>query len=86
VEARPLPHGSLLVDLTTGRCFKLNGVGTQIWNILATPTSLDEICQQVAARYNIAPDRVGEDTRALIRQLLDENVIEASAPSRSSAK
>ena len=62
--------------MNTGRCFKLNRVGAEIWAMLAAETSLGEICTRVAERYRLGPERIEEEVRVLIEQLRSENLVE----------
>jgi hypothetical protein len=75
VEARPFPKGALLVDMGTGRCFRLNKVGAEIWTMLALPRSLDDICKDVAERYQQPIDTVHNEIRELVDALAREQLV-----------
>jgi len=75
IETRPLPHGALLVDLNTGRCYRLNRVGAEIWTLLQRPLVLDDVCAAVAKKYDDAGATVEGDVRALVAQLLKERLL-----------
>jgi hypothetical protein len=76
VEARPLPQGALLVDMNTGRCFRLNRVGAEVWSMMEAPTPLGRICEQVASRYGLAPESIEHEVRGLVEHLLKEQLVE----------
>jgi hypothetical protein len=75
VEARPFPKGALLVDMGTGRCFRLNRVGAEIWTMLTEPRALEEVCRDVAARYRKPVEDIAGEIRALVAALTRENLI-----------
>jgi hypothetical protein len=79
VETRPLPEGALLVDMNTGRCFKLNRVGSEIWTMLGSPRRRSEICEGIASRHQMAVDQVEKDVGAMIDQLATDKLIEVHA-------
>jgi hypothetical protein len=84
VEARPLPKGALLVDMNTGSCFKLNQVGAEIWTMLVLPHALDDICRDVAKRYQRPIEEIGNEIRELVEHLTREQlVVENDLPAGS---
>jgi hypothetical protein len=77
VEARPLPQGALLVDMNSGHCFRLNRVGAEIWTMLHTPLSVDEVCARIAARFRKPVDQIDIEVRALVVQLINEELLDS---------
>jgi hypothetical protein len=53
-----------------GEYYGLKEVAASLWNHLAEPRTLDELCKLVAAEYDVTP----EDCRADIAAFLDELV------------
>ena len=79
VETRPLPQGALLVDMSTGRCYRLNRVGAEIWSMLDVPSALPEICEGIATRYQRPPDLIQPEIRELVEHLMKEQLIEPAS-------
>jgi hypothetical protein len=79
VETRPLPQGAVLVDMTTGRCYRLNRVGAEIWAMLEPPAALGEICAGVATRYGRPVDAIELEVRDLVEHLTKEQLIEPTS-------
>jgi hypothetical protein len=75
IETRPLAQGALLVDLNTGRCYRLNRVGAEIWELLRRPHVVDDVCAAVATRYDGAREAVERDVRELVAHLVKEQLI-----------
>jgi hypothetical protein len=83
VEVRLFPQGALLVDMNTGRCFRLNRVGSEIWNMLARPQRRSEICQVVASQHQMPVDQIAPEVSAMIDQLVTERLIEVDTAGTS---
>jgi hypothetical protein len=79
IETRPLPKGAILVDMNTGRCYRLNQVGAEIWGLLRRPIALAEICLEVAKTYGQSPDAVEDDVQQLVAHLATEQLVETAS-------
>jgi Coenzyme PQQ synthesis protein D (PqqD) len=79
VETRPLPQGAVLVDMDSGRCYRLNRVGAEIWSMLESPSDLGQVCASVAARYGRAVDTIEPEIRELVERLTKEQLLEPAA-------
>ena len=44
----------VMMDIKKGKYFSLNPVATHIWDLLAQPLSLDELCLKLTAEYEVA--------------------------------
>jgi Coenzyme PQQ synthesis protein D (PqqD) len=75
IAAQPLDSGAVLVDLTGGRCFELNRVGSEIWTRLDGTATLAEIREELRARYAIDVDVLDRDLLELGASLLASNLI-----------
>jgi hypothetical protein len=88
IETRPLPQGALLVDMETGRCYRLNRVGAEIWELLRRPLAVGEVCAAVAQKYERDAEAVDRDVREdvlehlahLARERLVEAALEGGPP------
>lgn len=80
VEMREVPRGALLVDMHTGRCFRLNRVGAEIWTMLKATLPLREICSRIATQYRLPLPQSEQEVGRLIEQLLEEGLVEPVAP------
>jgi hypothetical protein len=76
IETRPLAEGALLVDLNTGRCYRLNRVGAEIWSLLRAPLALPDICAKIASKYAPGTADLETDVRALVDHLATERLLE----------
>jgi hypothetical protein len=85
VETREVPQGAILVDMETGRCFRLNRVGAEVWSILEAPVAAAEICERIAVRYQKPVEQINLEVRALIDHLLREKLLEPAPPTSAQA-
>lgn len=65
----------VLMSVETGRYYSISNVGASIWNLLAEPLSVYEICQGLMSEYEIDPVRCKDEVLVFIRQLKDEGIV-----------
>jgi hypothetical protein len=80
VSVRPLDERAVLVNLTTGRCFELNRIGAEIWEMLAGGRSVGGVCDELAERYPAERAILRDDVLGLVRSLVREGLAEVSPP------
>jgi hypothetical protein len=71
----------VIMDLQKGVYHGVQGVSAFIWNLLAQPISIQEICDRVTGEYEVESSRCQSDVMALIQQLLDEGLVDLVHPS-----
>jgi hypothetical protein len=76
VEARQLAEGSVIVDMRTGQCYRLNRVGAEIWSLLDRPLAIPEICASIADRYQRSLTAIEPEITAMIEHLAREKLVE----------
>jgi len=67
---RELDGQSVLLNLTTGMYFGLDGVGTHVWQLAAEHGSLREIRQRLVDEYDADPAIIERDLLALAETLV----------------
>ena len=67
---------AVLLDLGGERYFGLNKVGTRVWQLLETATSLANVHLVLCTEFDAAPERIREDLLHLVSQLQDAGLIE----------
>lgn len=65
----------ILFDEQAGKYYATSEVGTAIWAHLAEPLTLSELCDRLAAEYEVTREGCEADARAFVEQLLDANVV-----------
>lgn len=76
VVVNEIEGGSLVVNLETGKTWKLNRVGAAVCRGLERGDDLSSIAGEVAARYGVAVATVIRDMDALIVELRREGLVQ----------
>ena len=58
--------------------FGLQGVGAHIWDFLEAPHSVAEICEDVTAKFDVAPEVCRQDVLTFLGALQDAGLIETA--------
>jgi predicted Rdx family selenoprotein len=75
ISAQRMETGAVLMDAATGDCFELNRIGAEVWEQIASGGDVAAMVAGLASRYGVAVDRVSEDVRKLIDQLLARGLV-----------
>ena len=78
VMASPLGDGVALLDLRSNQYFSLNAVGAALWQALARPRSINDLCDAVADDFEVASDACRADVRALLGDLQRHGLVVAT--------
>ena len=79
VVVNPIDGGSIVVNLETGKTWKLNRVGAAVCRGIEQGSDLPSITHDVAAQYGVDVVMVRRDVEALIAELLREGLVEPQA-------
>lgn len=66
---------TILVQLDSGNYYSLRGVGVEIWALLASGHSTDELIEVLRRRYGPAAGPLEQAVRALVAELVDEQLL-----------
>ncbi len=75
VIAKVMDGEAVIINLVNGMYYSTDKVGAVIWSLLEGGHSISEAAENVAKRYEIAPDRAVSDISQLVTQLLDERLL-----------
>ena len=85
VVYRALSEGAVLFSTADEVYFGLNSVGSRVWELLATHSTLDGLCTAIAREYpEVDPDVIRADVGELLEELTGYGLVlprEAQAPS-----
>jgi hypothetical protein len=68
------------LNIETGVCYGLNGIGSRIWSLLAKPLRISEICTILVREYEVEPKTCENEVIDLIEHLLKEDLVIATNP------
>ncbi|MGE3267718.1 MAG: PqqD family protein [Chloroflexota bacterium] len=66
---------AVLLNTETGVYFGLNGVGTQIWELLSQGLTVDQMYEQLLDSYAVDPEGLREDIEHFLRLLQDRGLV-----------
>ena len=79
--ANELAGDTVLLNAQTYMFYGLNQVGSRIWELLAQPVSVEELCDALVAQFDVDVDTCRTDTLALLRELYAEKMISVATGS-----
>lgn len=65
------------LNVSRGLCYGMEDVTRAVWDMLAEPVELAEICTRLTQRYDVDAATCRSEVAALIEQLVDEDLIKA---------
>jgi hypothetical protein len=69
---------AIVIDLSTGIYYSLDGVGGAIWSLIEAERSIDDIVAAVVARYEVSPERAENDVEQVVAELVGEGLVVVS--------
>lgn len=70
----------VMMSARTGMHIGLNKVGARIWELLETPRSVDELCEILLGRFEVAPDVCRAEVESFLAELEKHGAIAIDAP------
>jgi len=65
------------------RYYGFEAVGSRIWQLLETPTTVAALCGRLQGEFDVPPDQCVREALAFVQQLYDEDlVVVSNAPDR----
>ena len=69
---------TILMDLSSGIYFGLDGVGKRIWDAIAEGSNLEEVVTVVASEYEVEKDRAQDDVIEFVGELVERGLLSTS--------
>lgn len=76
VQGTSLEGETVLLDLSTGRYYTLNRLGSVIWEHCNGHSTISDIHVVLCDRFEVVPERALEDLVALVNQLVQEGLLQ----------
>jgi hypothetical protein len=76
----------VLLNLNTERYLGLNPVGTRMWNVLSSASSIQAAYDELLREYEVDPAQLRADLEEFIDQLLGQKLIETGPLAEESHK
>ena len=75
---RDLGGESVLLNLDNENYYGLDEVGTRMWDVLTTSTSIQTAYDTLLAEYDVAPEVLQQDITRLVEDLVAQGLLELS--------
>ena len=76
VQGTSMDGETVLLNLSTGRYFTLNRVGSVIWEHCTGHSTMSDIHAVLCDRFEVASERALDDLVALINQMVQEGLLQ----------
>jgi hypothetical protein len=70
---------TFLLNKKTGKYYRLDDVGSELWVLLSRPLAMPDILRELGAIYDSPPRALAEDVSTLVSTLLAYDVIACHA-------
>lgn len=74
---------TILIHLGSGAYYSLAGCGAEVWELLAAGAGVEEVIASTQTRYDADPQHIAQPVRALVDELLAEELILKGPPAVS---
>ena len=68
---------AVILDIDSGQFFQLNRVGSRIWDALATPMTMAELCRAMQDRFDVDPETCRRDVVAFVGRMTQHGLVTA---------
>ncbi|MHC4661276.1 MAG: PqqD family protein [Planctomycetota bacterium] len=75
VAWRTLEGKSVLVNLDTQMTLMLNEVGSRIWELFESVSTIDDVSEIMASEFDAPGDAIMKDVEEFIRELLEKQLL-----------
>lgn len=65
----------VMMDVSSGDCFGISGVGTRIWEMLDGTRSLNDVVSEVCSEYDVSEEVCRQDVEEFIARLNELKLI-----------
>ena len=69
---------SVILALKAGVYYGMNPLGTFIWDLIQKPIRISQVRDRILQEYQVAPDQCERDLISLMKDLLDNDLIECT--------
>lgn len=65
----------VIMNVATNKYIALDEIGRCIWEILATPCRVDDLCQQLSKKFDATTEQITADVLAFLTDLEREGLV-----------
>lgn len=71
----PMGDELVMMDLSQGQYFGLNSLASQIWSLLVTPKSIDDLVIELMSLFDVTEEVCRVDTAHFLQHLVDKKLV-----------
>lgn len=75
IEAAVIGDELGLLNIETGKYYLFDSIATDVWNLLETNKSLNEIVNELLCSYDVGKEECERDVKKLLHQLTDSDLL-----------
>ena len=75
---RDLEGEIVILNLTSGVYFSVEGVGTRIWTLISEQVATEDIIGKLISEFDVEESQLRSDVESLVKNLADQGLIEVS--------
>lgn len=72
----------VIFDDALGKYFATSSVGADIWDLVATPRSMTELCAELQARYDVDAETCRAEVQGFLNEMLEAGLITTAESAR----
>ncbi len=72
---------AVILGLGSGQYYSLNDVGTRIWDMVQSPTTVLTLRDTIVGEYDVEADRCEQDVLEVLKDMASEGLIEVNGES-----
>lgn len=69
----------MMMNIEGGNYFGLDPIGRRIWELIAEPATIADICARLTSEYDVAPDTCQAEVLTFLTKLADHGIIDVIA-------
>ena len=66
----------IMMDIDQGKYFSLNPVATRIWDMIANPATIEELCLVLTEEYDVSDEQCGAEVTEYLDQMIRLGLVE----------
>jgi hypothetical protein len=67
----------IVTNLAECKCFALNSSASMVWQLLETPSTVDQLCTALTGHFDVAEERCRAEVETLIGKWRDMGLVRA---------
>jgi hypothetical protein len=66
---------AVLMSVSNGKYYRLDDIGTRIWSLIETPTSIGSLCDQLVKEFTVERSACEADVTQLLDWMSTQNLV-----------